>query len=319
MAKSTIPQVAPQFSKKNLILCLLVFPFLFNACSASRPAATETATTAPAIATELPATATVVPVQFTPTSRDLPKTTPIIIPQPVTATPEEILPTQDQKEFPTGQIIILSPGAGSTIVSPLKITAFAHPGSKGKITLQLYGEDGRLMGEQLVRLGTEDKWITFESKIPFEITSGGENAILTLTTYDSDNRRIAVNSAKIKLLQVGDNITEANQLTKLPIVITTPKEDKPVSGGNLHIDGFAVPYSSSPLILEVFKANGAIVASKQIALKPLNPGDIYAPFSVDLPYTVSESTPVRISIRQANDIAPLIDLVLVSQLNTLKP
>jgi hypothetical protein len=319
MAKSSFPQVHKGSLKGLSVFCLLVCVFLITSCAAQVATSVPTATESAIVASATLAVATSVPVQSTPTSRDLPKTTPIIIPQPTTPTPEEVLPTLDKKEFPTGQIILLSPGAGSRIVSPLRITAFAHPGSKGKITLQLYGEDGRLMGEQLVRLGTEDKWITFESKIPFEITSAGENAILTLTTFDSDSRRIAVNSAKVELLQVGDTITEANQLTKLPIVITTPKEDKPVSGGNLHIDGFAVPYSSAPLILGLFKANGAIVASKQIALKPLNPGDIYVPFSVDLPYTVSESTPVRISIRQANDAAPLIDLVLVSQLNTLKP
>jgi hypothetical protein len=224
----------------------------------------------------------------------------------------------DQK-YPTSQLIILNPGSESRIISPLQITAFALPGYQGKVTLQLWGEDARLMGEQLVRLGTETKWITFESKIPFEITSAGESAVLTLTTYDNNSRRVAVNSVPIILLQIGDAVIESNTITKQAFVVTAPKSDSVVSGGTLHITGYAHPYSSAPLIVELIKANGAIVASKQVALKALKADEMYTTFSVDLPYSVSEKTPVRLTLVQGNDQAPRVDLALCSQLITLNP
>jgi hypothetical protein len=48
-------------------------------------------------------------------------------------------------------------------------------------------------------------------------------------------------------------------------------------------------------------------------------GEEFVSFSVDLPYTVSEATPVRLTIRQTMDKSPFLDLILSSQLITLKP
>jgi hypothetical protein len=275
----------------------------------------ETATLSPT-KTELPTATLAVP---TATATLLPQPTPIVIAQPTTEIPTEIAESLLDQKYPTAQLIILNPGPGSRITSPLNITAFTLPGYQGKVTLQLWGEDARLMGEQLVRLGTESKWITFASKIPFEITSAGESAVLTLTTYDSNDRRVAVNSVPLLLLQIGDSVIESNSFTKQPFRITTPKTDSNVSGGTLHIEGLAHPYSSAPLIIELIKTNGAIVASKQVALKPLSGDELYTPFSIDIPFKVSESTPVRLTLVQGNDQAPRVDLALCSQLITLKP
>ena len=239
--------------------------------------------------------------------------------QPTAATPAGTAEVIDISGFPTNPVNILTPGTGSRIISPLQITAFALPGHGGKVTLQLWGEDARLMGEQLVRLGTETKWITFESKIPFEITSAGESAVLTLSTFDEFSRPIAVNSIDLILLQVGNSVTESNSMSKQPIYIRRPVANAVITNGVLHIEGYAHPFSSAPVIIELVKTNGAIVASKQIALSTPTEGNDYAPFSVDLAYSVSESTPVRLTLRQGNDKPPLVDLVLASQLITLKP
>jgi hypothetical protein len=253
------------------------------------------------------------------TGQPLQQATPIIITQPTSVTPEATATTEDTSGFPTNPLNILTPGTGSKIISPLQITAFALPGYNGKVTLQLWGEDARLMGEQLVKLGTETKWITFESKIPFEITSAGESAVLTMTTFDEYKRRIAVNSINLILMQMGNPSIENNSYDKQAIYIKRPYDKAVITNGVLHIEGFARPYSTSPFIIELIKTNGAILASKQIVIKTPPAGNLYSPYSVDIPYTVSESTPVRLTIYQTNDHAPLVDLILDSQAIILKP
>lgn len=253
------------------------------------------------------------------TATPLPQNTPIIILQPTVPTSSVTPALLDTSKFPTGPLIILAPGSGSRIVSPLKITAFALPGHDGKLNLQLWGEDSQLMGEKLVNLGTETKWITFESQIPFEITAAGESAVLTLTTNDEFGRRTAVNSIDLVLLQMGDSINESNSLSLQPIVINQPTPNHVISGGTLHIEGYAHPFSTAPLIVQLIKTNGAIVASKQIALKIPTPGNTYSPFKTDLQYSVSVSTPIRLTIFQGNDTDPRVDLDLASQLITLQP
>jgi hypothetical protein len=298
---------------------LLITCLVFTGCVPVKSTSTIVSVqTTSALLTDTPApTATI--IEPTATSTLLPQPSPIVIAQPTSEVPTEIAADMLDQKYPTSQLIILNPGSESRIISPLQITAFALPGYQGKITLQLWGEDARLMGEQLVRLGTETKWITFESKIPFEITSAGESAVLTLTTYDSNSRRVAVNSVPIILLQIGDAVIESNTFSKQAFVVTSPKSDSIVSGGTLHITGYAHPYSSAPLIVELIKANGAIVASKQVALKALKADEMYTTFSVDLPYSVSEKTPVRLTLVQGNDQAPRVDLALCSQLITLNP
>jgi len=301
------------------LFLLLITCLVFTGCVPAKATPTMLpAQTTSALLTDTPApTATI--IEPTVPSTLLPQPSPIIIAQPTSEVPTEIAADMLDQKYPTSQLIILNPGSESRIISPLQITAFALPGYQGKVTLQLWGEDARLMGEQLVRLGTETKWITFESKIPFEITSTGESAVLTLTTYDSSSRRVAVNSVPIILLQVGDAVIESNAFSKQAFVVTAPKSDSIVSGGTLHITGYAHPYSSAPLIVELIKANGAIVASKQVALKALKADEMYTNFSVDLPYSVSEKTPVRLTLVQGNDQAPLVNLALCSQLITLNP
>jgi hypothetical protein len=87
----------------------------------------------------------------------------------------------------------------------------------------------------------------------------------------------------------------------------------------LHLSGYAHAFSTAPLVIELIKENGGVVASKQISISVPAAGQNYAAFALDLPYYVSEATPVRISLRQGNDHAPLMDLALSSQLVTLQP
>ncbi|MPM92965.1 hypothetical protein SDC9_140101 [bioreactor metagenome] len=104
-----------------------------------------------------------------------------------------------------------------------------------------------------------------------------------------------------------------------PIVIHQPGANSVIQGGTLHIEGYVHPYSANPLIIELFKTNGAIVASKQVMHKSLSDGQDYVSFSVDLPYSVKENTPVRLTIRQIMENAPFLDLTLTSEIITLRP
>ena len=103
-------------------------------------------------------------------------------------------------------------------------------------------------------------------------------------------------------------------------MISTPIEGGSVSGGTLHIEGYAHAFSSAPVIIELIKQNGAIVASKQMTLKANPSGGDYVAFATDLAYSVTQATPVRLSLRQTDDQKPLtVDVALSSQVITLKP
>jgi hypothetical protein len=130
--------------------------------------------------------------------------TPIVLEQPTAAIPTELVESFLDQKFPAALLNIYNPGPYSKISSPINVSAYAYPGDQGKVTLQLLGEDGRLMADQLIQLTIPASgWVSFSAQIPFEINSGGESALLALTTLDGYGRRISVNSVPLILLQVG--------------------------------------------------------------------------------------------------------------------
>jgi len=255
-----------------------------------------------------------------PVTTEIEQKTPIVLEQPTQPVPTELAETFKTQKFPAALLSIYNPGPNSKISSPINVSAYAYPGDQGKVTLQLIGEDGRLMADQLIKLNIPDSgWVSFSTQVPFEINSAGESALLSLTTFDGYGRRIAVNSVPLLLLQVGDSEIEVPTFQNEPIVIHQPGANSVIQGGTLHIEGYVHPYSANPLIIELFKTNGAIVASKQVMHKSLPDGQDYVSFSVDLPYSVKENTPVRLTIRQIMENAPFLDLTLTSEIITLQP
>ena len=316
--------IQTQRSRIYLII-ILITGILLTGCSSGQSGSISLSTITPTAslptitATPHPTnTPTLLPATDTPAA--LKQLTPIVIAQPTSFVPTELAANFLDQRFPVASLNIYNPGPDSRISSPLNISAYALPGDQGKVTVQLWGEDGSIIAEQLIKLSSSNSgWVSFTTQFPFEINSGGEAALLTLTTFDGFGRRIAVNSVPLLLIQIGNSEIESTGFTKEPFVLKSPTASSTVSGGILHLKGYAHPSSNAPLIVELIKTNGGVVASKQVALSTPAAGEDYVAFSVDIPYKVSTATPVRISLRQMTDQAPFLDRTLSSLLVTLQP
>ena len=304
---------------------ILITGLLLTGCASGQSGSISLSTITP-IASRSTITATPNPINTptlpppTETPAALKQLTPIVIAQPTSFVPTELAADFLDQRFPVASLNIYNPGPGSRISSPLNISAYALPGDQGKVTVQLWGEDGSIIAEQLIKLSSSNSgWVSFTTQFPFEINSGGEAALLTLTTFDGFGRRIAVNSVPLLLIQIGNSEIESTGFAKGPFVLKSPTASSTVTGGTLHLEGYAHPSSSAPLIVELIKTNGGVMASKQVALSTPATGEDYVAFSVDIPYKVSTATPVRLSLRQMTDQAPLKDCALSSELIILEP
>jgi len=311
----------PKIEKSTFILVFCVcITIAFSGCTAqsgaaSMPTLVQTETTVSITQPIAVPTATLLP-----TATALAQLTPIVVEQPTMAVPTELAESFLHQKFPAALLNIYNPGPYSKISSPINISAYAYPGDQGKVTLQLFGEDGRLMAEQLIQLEIpQSGWVSFSTRVPFEINSGGESVLLALTTFDGYGRRVSVNSVPLILMQIGDSEIEVPGFQSEPIEIRNLSANQTVNGGTLHIEGYVHPYNNSPLIVELFKTNGAIVASRQVSFKALPDGEDFVSFSTDLSYSVSEKTPVRLTIRQMQNQTPFLDLILSSMIINLQP
>ena len=253
----------------------------------TQPPPTGPATGTPTI--EQPATPTPSPT-LSPTPFPLPSFFPTETPAPA-FTPE---PSS------AAAIQILTPGPLSKLLSPIKLHGYVIPGDDNLVRIELYGEDGRLLARELLRLYTSGKWAYLAIDIPFEVQAAAEVARLQISTQDAYGRVSALNSVRLLLLSAG--YAEINPPGNLDerCTLDTPSPGARISKGTLTVSGQMRPFNSQPLVMELVTTSGAVVGSKMIAVQPA-PDDNYIPFEADISYNITAATWVRLTLRQSDE------------------
>jgi hypothetical protein len=199
-------------------------------------------------------------------------------------------------------IQILSPGPASKVTSPIRLNAYLAPGDKGNVTIELLGEDGRLLVRHLLSYGPLSR-IQVVTELDFEISAAGELGRLRITTEDNEGRLIAVASVDLLLLSIGqsDITPSADSLDR--IIIQEPGPKTLVQGGELRVSGFIRPSGEGSTWVELITAENRIIGHRQISIpEPQETG--HTPFSVDIPYSVSATTWVRLTVSQREGRIP---------------
>lgn len=212
-------------------------------------------------------------------------------------------PTPTQA-VPDAAIQILAPGPSSRLVSPLRLNTYLKPGLDGRVQVELLGEDGRLLLRKVYKYLPEVKRTYLTEDLPFEIRQVGEAARFQISTFDSYNRLLAFNSVDLVLLSFGENdINPAGSLLER-VLITEPLPNKLIQGGTLIVAGQVHPFNDLPMLIELTTAKGQVVGYR---LAGITPGEQetslenYKPFRAEVPYSVTEPTWVRLSVRLDSD------------------
>lgn len=272
---------------------------------------TAIALTIQAVITSQPTTPpTLTQAPTLPTPQETSEPTPESEPQPPQINPEEDIdqPAVEVNlpvatpQTASAAIQILAPGPGSKVVSPVRLNAFLAPGDKGNVRIELLGEDGRLLVRQLQSYGPLSR-IQVVTELDFEISAAGELGRLRITTEDNSGRTVAVASVDLLLLSIGqsDITPSADSLDR--IIIQDPAPKTLVQGGDLRVSGFIRPSSEGSIWVELITAENRVVGYRQFSIpEPQETG--HTPFSVDVPYTVSATTWVRLTVSQRDGRIP---------------
>lgn len=203
---------------------------------------------------------------------------------------------------PDATIRIQYPGQNSKVISPIRIESMISPGDDGFVYLYLIGEDGRIINlDDLNYSQSTYTRFLIAPYLSFEIDSIAETARLLVLTRDIYGRTMALSSVDLILLSVGRNeIAPADSLHE-HLIITTPINGQVISGGKVVVTGQAAPLNSSPMIFELIDEESQLVGSRQVDM-PIPPAGLsYTPFVIDVPYSITEITPVRLTMRQESD------------------
>lgn len=221
---------------------------------------------------------------------------------------------------PYGQLRIARPGHLSKVTSPLRTEMFVKPGDDGQVHIDLIGENGRFITRQLLNYTQYlNRNIGITPEISFEIAAVAETARLSVSTQDKFGRIIALTSLDLILLSIGEDEINLPVYQQEPYIVREPKPEAVITGGMLRISALARPVNSTALIIELIAENGQVIAQASTTVEPPS-GDLsHTPFSLQIPYTVTDITPARLTLRQesANRITGTV--ALYSLLVTLAP
>lgn len=198
--------------------------------------------------------------------------------------------------IPPGTIQFLGPGPGSLVTSPFLLRASLRPGPNATVRVELLGEDGRLLMREVKAYDLQqNQGVLMGLEITFAISAVAETARLQLVIEDEYSRLAAVASLDLLLLSLGDSdLAQAGDGLE-NIVINAPREDALIQGGVVRVSGLARLRSAQPLLIELRDRDGRIVGTRQAAVTPI-PGSSYGAFEIDVPYTVANTTRVRLAV-----------------------
>jgi hypothetical protein len=222
----------------------------------------------------------------------------------VTRTPEPSSTLPPSAEIPYATIQIIRPGPLSKVVSPIELHAFLRTGAGGRATVELLGEDGRLMYRQLFVLNANpNAQVNLLSEIEFEIAGVAETARMVISTRDAQGRLLALTSEDLILLSMGEaDINPAGDLLET-IVIQQPSPNRLIQGGELIVSGLARPGSEQPLWVELIASDGRVVGSRLAGVSPSQTVS-HSLFATEVSYEVSAPTWVRLTVSERGNRLP---------------
>jgi hypothetical protein len=193
----------------------------------------------------------------------------------------------------------------SKVVSPLDIYTFLNTVPDGHYRIELWieplhpGEDARLLLRDLQNfISNPTPRMYINQDLEFEIARVSEFGQLRISTYDVFERPVSIASADLILLSIGGNDLNPPGDLSEKIVINEPTANTLIQGGSVIVSGQVRPASDGYLLIELIAPDGAIVGYRQVAvIQPEDGGHV--PFAIDVPYSVSDPTWVRLVVKES--------------------
>lgn len=225
------------------------------------------------------------------------------IPLPPLAFPTQTATMFPQPASPIGAIQFYKPGPMSQVTSSVSFYGYAIPGYDDKGLVELYGEDGALLNQEILQLKTAYKWAFFSWRLNFNVRGAGELGRLSLSTRDEYGRIKALRAVHLLLQSTGPDIINPPEALVERCILEYPTEGNRVKGGKVKVSGEMQSYNDLPLSLDLVGIDGAILGSQLVPIPPGQAGKYFI-FQVEIPYKVPSSTAVLLSISQPDNSIP---------------
>jgi hypothetical protein len=190
------------------------------------------------------------------------------------------------------------------VISPIPVRALLVPGNLGRVTIELLGEDGRVLTRQIVVLNPDlGRKAGLVLDLAYEIPVEVELGRLVIYRQDASGRTTALSSIDLVLLASGQPDYNPVLDRTAAVIVQEPLPEVLVQGGAVQVTGLARPSAETSLVAELIGENGQVVGQRVFDVG-IDSGSGHLPFTVDILYSVDEPTWVLLIIRERGERIP---------------
>jgi hypothetical protein len=208
-----------------------------------------------------------------------------------------LLSSQIGTAQPAPVIILLEPGEGSKVISPMGITAQIYPGGDRLVRITLIDQQNNVLSRKLLRINSfEDTPLQFQTDLSFGIPKENSPALLTLAIQDEYHRPQSLRSVTLTLQSAGQAAIQPSISENDWLTITQPTRMQVISGGSFLVSGRISPLNNNPVVFELMTESGSIIGTSQLDVP--TPRETFD-FEINLSYDfITHKRDVRLIVRQ---------------------
>lgn len=231
-------------------------------------------------------------------------------PEPTTLTSATAPASSTPPAAPAPQeaILIRTPGNGSRLVGAVHVEGEADPTFEQHLAVQVVALDEEpfpVLAQQSVIIGAEaGQRGPFSVDLVFDMGGFASDerpgAIQVISISPRDGGITHLASAQVTLAISGEISITRGDILDERIAIFSPVPAAVVSGGVVHVEGFALASFEQTLLVEVLDADGNAIGSAPVTVEAPDLG-FPGPFAVDVAYVLAAAGPGRVVVR---DISP---------------
>jgi hypothetical protein len=194
-------------------------------------------------------------------------------------------------------ILILEPGPGSRVISPIHISGMADTTFEQNLGVRLVLDDGtELLRSSLTIASEMGQRGPFEGDLAFTIEGERQAFLQVFASSARDGGITHLASAGIILASQGPADIRQNEPHDERIRIDQPVQGEEIQGGSLHVEGFALASFEQALVVELIAESGEILASQPVTVTAPDLG-IPGTFEADLTYPAGAVGAGRVVVR----------------------
>jgi hypothetical protein len=222
------------------------------------------------------------------TSAIAPRASPTAVPS--TPVPTSIVPEAEEV------IMILEPGPGSTLTSPLRILGMADSVFEQNLSTRLVLDDGTTIAEGFVTIQSPlGQRGAFEGELEFSIDQKRNASIQVFSQSARDGGTTHLSSVGVTIAPDGPAQILAQAPMPESIQIFEPVAGSAFSSGSAIVSGFGIASFEGTLIVEVIDVDGTLLAQQPLIV---NAPDMGLPgvFQIELEFAVDQEGPGRVVV-----------------------